>query len=138
MVFFEISWEGLVSGSLIIDGGFNGINDFFSGIYLIKIMDVNGCIKFYMREVGGLDNDFEIFLDLKEDECGSEDIIVVIIFGGEVNYIVSWNGFIDGFIIIDGNYLEIFDLVVGIYIVDVMDVNGCFVSVIINVMVVIV
>ena len=130
---FEISWEGPVSGSLTTDGGSNGINDLPSGTYSIKITDANGCTKSYTREVGGPDNDLEISLDLKEDECGSEDIIAVTISGGEANYTVSWNGPTDGSTTIDGNYLEIPDLVAGTYTVDVTDANGCSASAIINV-----
>lgn len=70
-----------------------------------------------------------MILDFKEDECGSEDIIVVSIFGGIVNYKVSWNGFMEGFVIIGGIYVEILNFIVGIYMVDIIDVNGCVVSV---------
>ncbi len=128
-----VSWDGPVSGNLTTDGGSNGIDDLPSGTYTIKITDANGCIDSYTREVGGPDNDLEVSLDLKEDECGSEAIIAVTISGGAPNYTVSWSGPTNGSATVGGSYIEIPDLVAGTYTVDIVDGNGCTASAIINV-----
>lgn len=128
-----VSWDGPVSGSLTTDGGSNGIDDLPRGTYTIKITDANGCTDSYTRDVAGPDNDLEVSLDLKEDECGSEDIIAVTITGGDPNYKISWDGPTEGSTTIDGTYIEIPDLLPGTYTVDITDDNGCTASAIINV-----
>ena len=81
-----------------------------------------------MRKIENDDSDLFVALDLKEDECGSEDIITVNISGGTANYTVTWDGPTDGSATIGGTYIEIPDLIAGTYTVKITDANGCSTS----------
>lgn len=98
------------------------IIDLSSGIYFVIVMDVVGC----MGEVSIIINvisDFFVNLILCDVLCFGDNngSVFVVVVGGDMLYIYMWSmGDI-------GN--EIIGLVVGIYFVMVMEVNGCFVEI---------
>ena len=123
-----LSWDGPVDGSVVAVVGSNPIENLPSGTYTIVIEDANGCKETIVRKIENDDSDLFVALDLKEDECGSEDIITVNISGGTANYTVTWDGPTDGSATIGGTYIEIPDLIAGTYTVKITDANGCSTS----------
>lgn len=120
-----LSWDGPVEGSVITDGGSNGIENLPSGTYTIVVEDANGCTDSFTRDVDGPADDLDVTLGIEADECGLEDVITVKIEGGTPNYTIKWDGPSSGSATIGGTYIEIPDLVPGSYTVEVTDGNGC-------------
>lgn len=100
------------------------IFDFFGGFYIVKIKDDNDCSYIevvYVNEIVDLLIDVEVI----DGICGENGLFWVFVIGGVVDFIVSWDGLVDGSVIIDEMNFVIIDFFVGIYIVYVIDVGNC-------------
>lgn len=101
------------------------ISNLDSGIYMVKLVDDNGC-----SDIGEviLDNDgflVDFVFIFVYNDCELCDIIKVVVVGGEGFYIVGWDGFEFGERIFDGISFEFIDLLFGVYDFKIEDENGC-------------
>lgn len=99
----------------------------FVGIYIVIVIDVNDCVDVFIVEINELEViDFNIFVDVG-NICENiiDGVVSVSVMGGMFLFFYEWsNGVIIFFI---------FNLLVGIYIVMVIDIVECMVMVSIDV-----
>lgn len=122
---YMIEWSGLDDGLIIIIEISFILVDLVFGDYIVKLMDVNGCIDEFIVIVMIMEG-VGIRLVGIDGDCMVKGYIYVDVMEGIGLFMIKWIGDVEGLDIFDGNEYFIEDLFGGIYIVEVLNSEGCF------------
>lgn len=119
VVFFLVEWSGLASGNLSISDVNVLIDNFLQGVYSLIVMDNSGCLVICIFIIMVLDCVLNFDFDVQGVICLNvfDGVVVLIVMGGDGNYIYSWSNMI--------MVSFIMGVLFGVYMVMVMDGIGC-------------
>ncbi|MEZ5041481.1 MAG: T9SS type A sorting domain-containing protein [Saprospiraceae bacterium] len=121
---YTVWWQGPISGTLTTTETGLDIPDLSGGLYTVKIKDANGCSitkTVYINTAG----DLSISTEVTDGTCGSNGSIWVTISGGFADYVINWEGPVDGTATTDEHNYGITDLPTGTYTINVSDAYNC-------------
>ncbi|PHN07410.1 Kazal-type serine protease inhibitor domain-containing protein [Flavilitoribacter nigricans] len=126
---YQVSWEGPVSGAgeTDADGNLN-IPDLTAGTYQISAIDQNGCSGTITTIIAGESGDLAVTLRGLDPICDQAGRINVSINNGRPNYMVRWQGPVNGVSNTGVKEFAITDLPAGNYLISVTDDFGCVVE----------
>lgn len=122
---YNVYWFGPVTGDSYLNASEFDITDLPAGTYTVKVVDANGCEVIRTTQVSIGESDLAIGASLTNGICGSNNTIIVSIFGGKPSYTVMWNGPTNGQANTSGTTFQIPNLPPGTYSLQVKDANWC-------------
>ncbi len=125
---YRIRWEGIVSGSALIDDASYSIEDLPTGKYNIQVEDASGCIEntdtYIENTTDGLLADFVI----TDKGCGQNEELFIDLKNGAQPYAIGWSGPSTGTDVFTNGSYRLTDLPPGLYEISIVDRNDCSLS----------
>ncbi len=127
---FKITWDGPASndGTASVNANTFDMGNLPAGSYTITVKDANNCAVTSTTQVASATSNLSLKLTVTEGSCGSASKILVDVDGGSPNYIVIWDGPVDGEANNVNDKYEITNLPAGTYNIKIYDTNWCSVS----------
>lgn len=122
---YTVSWSGPANGNVTIGGTSYTIPNLPAGTYIVSVDDNNGCSDSKTVVVNVGNGNLSIDVSGVDGTCLDPGSIGVVINGGSPDYMISWDGPVDGSVTTSSNNYIIPNLPGGTYTITVKDENGC-------------
>ncbi|MFN7116460.1 MAG: T9SS type A sorting domain-containing protein [Saprospiraceae bacterium] len=127
---FKISWDGPGStdGNVTTNSNLHEISGLPAGNYSITVKDANNCTVTKTTQISVPESNLQITLTALNGACGQNGSIKVNVSGGSPNFIIEWEGIVDGSTTTNASNFTINNLPAGSYTIKVTDANWCTTS----------
>jgi PKD repeat protein len=124
---YKITWDGPGSndGNTTTSNTTFDITNLPGGAYTVTVKDANGCTIVKTTQVNVSQNNLQIVAITTNGTCNSLGSVKITVNGGSPNYIIAWDGPVDGSQTTASNNYTISSLPAGSYTIKVTDGNWC-------------
>ena len=125
---YKITWSGAAGGNATTENTSYQIPNLSGGTYTVKVVDKNGCDVTETTQILVANSSLSLELLVKNATCIQSGSILVDVNGGISNYIIKWEGPVNGSFTSNNDKYEIPNLPAGTYKITATDGNWCATS----------